>query len=70
MSLMSHSPTQRTSDRSSGSLSQLCTLCHESRLAGSLLSFQPGKPTAMLWVCDDCQHKLARRVDDEGALGG
>ena len=70
MSQSSHSPTPRTSDRAAGSLEQLCALCRESRLGGSLLSFRPGEPKAMLWVCDDCQHKLARRVDDEGALGG
>lgn len=51
-------------------LSQMCSLCSSHRLNGGLLLFHPGTDTGMVWVCDDCQHKLARRVDDEGALGG
>ena len=52
-----------------GAFTNLCALCNGHRLIGSLLTFRPGVDE-MLWVCDDCQHKLARRVDDEGALGG
>ena len=48
----------------------ICSLCNFHRLIGSLLAFRPGTGTGMVWVCDDCQHKLARRVDDEGTLGG
>ena len=62
-----HAPRPQGSRTAAGSLAQLCTLCLEHRLRGSLLSLQPN---AMLWVCSDCQDKLARRVDDEGALGG
>lgn len=63
----SHIPGPQHSRTAAGSLAQSCTLCLESRLVGGLLSLQPN---AMLWVCGDCQNKLARRVDDEGALGG
>ena len=68
------SPRQTSSARDSRGVapafSHLCSLCNEQRLMGSLLAFRPGAGDAMLWVCNDCQHKLARRVDDEGALGG
>mgnify|MGYP001209530036 FL=1 len=47
-----------------------CSLCASHRLTGSLLTFGPGIGEEMVWVCEDCQHKLARRLDDEGALGG
>ena len=47
-----------------------CELCGGRRSAGSTLASQPDAGAPMLWVCDDCQHKLARRVDDEGVLGG
>ena len=49
---------------------QLCSLCATHRLSGSLLAFRPGTGDGMGWVCEDCQHQLARRVDDEGTLGG
>ena len=49
---------------------QLCSLCATHRLTGSLLAFCPGTVDGMGWVCEDCQHKLARRLDDEGTLGG
>ena len=67
-------PTQPPGLRDARSTSSLfthvCSLCDSQRLTGSLLAFRPGTGDAMVWVCDDCQHKLARRVDDEGALGG
>ena len=47
-----------------------CALCESQRVTGSLLSAQPSASGPALWVCDDCQHKLSRRVDDEGSLGG
>ena len=47
-----------------------CALCESQRKTGSLLSAHPGASGPALWVCDDCQHKLSRRIDDEGALGG
>ena len=63
--------TPRTEDaRGAPNALTLCALCNGHRLIGSLLAFGPGASDAMLWVCDDCQHKLARRVDDEGSLGG
>ena len=65
-----HSASPQGSRSAARNLAQLCSLCQEHRLGGSLLSFRPGTSHAMLWVCDDCQNKLARRVDDEGALGG
>jgi hypothetical protein len=57
--------------RSAGAVfTHVCSLCASHRITGSLLAFRPGTGDGMVWVCDDCQHKLARRVDDEGALGG
>ena len=41
-------------------------LCGELRSVVGLL----GDPTIGLWVCRDCQNKLARKVDDEGVPGG
>ena len=49
---------------------QQCALCGGHRSNGSLLTPRVGVVSPGLWVCVDCQHKLARRVDDEGALGG
>ena len=63
----SHIPGPQHSRTAAGGLAQVCALCVEHRLVGGRLSLQPN---AMLWVCSDCQNKLARRVDDEGALGG
>ena len=51
-------------------LGQQCTLCGGLRSKGSLLASRLGIGNPILWVCNDCQHKLARRVDDEGTLGG
>jgi len=65
--ITSHVPDPQRSRTEAGGLAQTCTLCLEHRLLGGLLSL---RPNAMLWVCSDCQNKLARRVDDEGALGG
>lgn len=68
------SPSQPPGLRHTGSaaavFTHMCSLCGSHRLAGSLLAFRPGSGDGMDWVCDDCQRKLARRVDDEGALGG
>ena len=52
------------------SLAQRCALCDGLRSQGSLLNSRHETGNSMLWVCSNCQHKLARRVDDEGALGG
>ena len=47
-----------------------CGLCGGHQLSGSWLMSEPVGPAQMLWVCLDCQHKLARGVDDDGVLGG
>lgn len=51
-------------------ISPICALCGGQRSHGSHLPSRVGMVDPALWVCVDCQHKLARRVDDEGALGG
>ena len=63
-------PGLRDTGSAAAVFTRLCSLCGSHRLTGSLLAFRPGTDEGMVWVCDDCQHKLARRVDDEGALGG
>lgn len=63
-------PGLRETGSGGSAFTHLCSLCATQRLTGSLLAFRPGTGEAMLWVCEDCQHKLARRVDDEGTLGG
>ena len=65
-------PAQRAhSDQShTSTFLQQCELCGCRRSAGSVLASRPGPDAPILWVCDDCQHKLARCVDDKGALGG
>jgi len=63
-------PRQRISDTESLPVfTQECALCDSHNVTGSLLRSHPGASGQALWVCDDCQHKLARRIDDEGALG-
>ena len=47
-----------------------CGLCGGRRTGGSGLASGPVGSAQMLWVCLDCQHKLARGVDDDGVLGG
>ena len=47
---------------------RMCELCDLPRATGGHLRSQPG--CDRLWVCNDCQQKLARCLDDEGALGG
>ena len=47
-----------------------CGLCGGRRADGSGLASGPVGSAQMLWVCLDCQHKLARGVDDDGVLGG
>jgi hypothetical protein len=42
-----------------------CEVCGRPRASGSLLAANPASPDRALWVCTDCQRKLARRVDDE-----
>ena len=49
---------------------QECALCCRHRLVGSVLPSRPEMVNEMLWICADCQHKLSRRIDDEGVLGG
>ena len=46
-----------------------CALCGRTRYVGDPLRDDEGDAST-LWVCRNCQQKLARRVDDEGALGG
>ena len=48
----------------------LCALCGQRRAHGSLLKPTASDETDTMWVCDDCQHKLNRRVDDESVKGG
>ena len=65
--------TARGSERQSAPSSppvHQCALCGNRRQTGSVLTSRPGPSNDMLWVCGDCQHKLSRRVDDEGTLGG
>ncbi len=50
--------------------SHLCEVCGSHRLAGGPLLSRLDAASTMMWVCADCQHKLSRRVDDEGTLGG
>lgn len=47
-----------------------CMMCGQRQVPGGLLRPSEGDPADKLWMCDDCQRKLARRVDDRGALGG
>ena len=68
---LQRAPRQRVRDTESQTVfTHECALCEKQRMTGSLLSAQPSASGAALWVCDDCQHKLSRRVDDEGSLGG
>ena len=63
-------PGLRDTRSAAAGFTHMCSLCASYCLTGSLLAFRPGTGEGMVWVCDDCQHKIARRVDDEGALGG
>ena len=48
-----------------------CALCSEIRTSGCFLHLEPlGDKDKVEWVCQDCQNKLARKVDDEGTRGG
>ena len=47
-----------------------CALCAQRREHGSLLRMSDTDDVQEMWVCEDCQHKLTRRVDDEGVEGG
>lgn len=47
-----------------------CALCGEGRVKGGLLRVADTDAEEALWVCRDCQHKLMRRIDDEGVQGG
>ena len=47
-----------------------CALCGQRREHGSLLRVSDTDDAQEMWVCEDCQHKLARRVDDEDVKGG
>lgn len=51
-------------------LSHICALCESARVTGGFLTSRPREDDNALWVCKDCQRKLARRLDDEGSLGG
>ena len=68
-----HSGTHQWSDArfpTTPPLVHQCDLCGERRHIGSVLFSRSGARDEMMWVCDDCQNKLARCVDDEGTLGG
>ena len=70
---MTHNPSLRIGTPRAttvASFPQQCALCDRHHQTGSLLVSRPGTNDPMLWVCDDCQRQLARRVDDEGTLGG
>ena len=47
----------------------LCALCSQPRAAGRFHTVKPDD-TEPVWVCQDCENKLTRRVDDEGVPGG
>ena len=49
---------------------KICQLCGSDRQNGSFLAYRPTTTQSTLWVCNDCQKKISRRVDDEGTLGG
>ncbi len=49
-------------------LSQKCARCDGLRVSGSWSA--PGGDYPQMWVCLDCQRRLARGVDDESVLGG
>ncbi len=46
-----------------------CALCGQRRAEGSVLRVSDTDDAQEMWVCEDCQHKLALQVDD-GAEGG
>ncbi len=48
----------------------VCALCDQPRADGCLLHMGNTDEAEVLWVCANCQHKLIRRIDDEGVLGG
>ena len=47
-----------------------CALCGQPRTHGTLLQVADANEAEAMWVCEDCQNKLIRRIDDEGVLGG
>lgn len=59
-----------TNFKPSGAKRHTCAVCGQERTRGSLLTAADTDGADTMWVCDDCQHKLSRRVDDEGILGG
>ncbi len=69
---MVHKTDPGIDDSVTGSVrpSHLCEVCGSHRLTGGPLLSSHDAASSMMWVCSDCQHKLARRVDDEGTLGG
>ena len=60
-------PTRASASRVTSPVPPQCALCGEHRASGDWLASGSAR---MLWACVDCQHKLARRVDDAGVLGG
>ena len=46
-----------------------CALCGRWRAHGGLLRMSDTDDAQEMWVCEDCQRKLALQVDD-GAEGG
>ena len=46
-----------------------CALCGQRRAHGGLLRMSDTDDAQEMWVCEDCQRKLALQVDD-GVEGG
>lgn len=49
---------------------ETCGLCGQQRVRGSLLRVSGPDEAEAIWVCEDCQHKLTLRIDNEGVKGG
>ena len=47
-----------------------CAQYNQPRTHGSLLRVEDPDEAEAIWVRADCQHKLIRRIDDEGVKGG
>ena len=47
-----------------------CAVCGQRRAHGSVLRPEGGHESDAMWLCDDCQYKLSRRIDDEDVKGG
>ncbi len=49
-----------------GSALHDCAACGKARACGTLLRVANTDETEAVWVCRDCQHKLAGRINAEG----